>query len=85
MATYRILYWQEIPSQIVVADDEGEVNLPLPQRFLEQIDAEAVARGFSQGDDYLAQWRWGDDRERAGPAAEVAQQVLAELEAEASW
>ena len=25
MATYKVLYWQEIPSQINAEDDDGEV------------------------------------------------------------
>lgn len=85
MATYRILYWQEIPSQIVASDDDGEVSMPMPQRFLERIDEIAVARGLSGGDDYLAQWNWGDDEDRNGSAQEVVEAVLAELEANANW
>lgn len=82
MATYRVLYWQDIPSQIRVEDDDGEeVNLPLSPRFQERIDAEASRRGLSGSDDYLAQWRWGDDQERDGTAEEVAESLRAELEA----
>ncbi len=85
MATYRILFWQEIPSQIIASDDDGEVSVPLPQRFMERIDEVAVARGLGSGDDYLAQWNWGDDEDRDGTAQQVAQAVLAELEAKANW
>jgi hypothetical protein len=85
MATYRILSWQEIPSQIVAADDDGEVSLPLPQKFMERIDEVALSRGLGSGDDYLAQWNWSDDEDREGSAQEVAAAVLAELEADADW
>ena len=37
--------------------------------------------GLTKADDYVAQLRWGDERERAGPPAEVAAAVKAELEA----
>src|SRR5215831_2479403 len=50
MATYKILYWQEIPSQIKVEDDQDEVSLPLPEHFQERIDELAAQRGL-QGSD----------------------------------
>jgi hypothetical protein len=85
MATYRILYWQEVPSQIRVEDESGDLNVELPQKFMARIDALAAQRGLSGADDYLAQWRWSDEEERDGTAQEVADAVLAELEAQADW
>jgi hypothetical protein len=79
MATVQVLYWQEVPSQIRAEDEVGEVNLPLPPRFLARIDALAVERGLAGTDDYLAQWRWSEVEQRAGSAEEVAAAVLAEL------
>ena len=83
MATYKILYWQEIPSQIKVEDGADEVNLSLPQKFMERIDYLAAQRGLQSSDDYLAQWNWTDEQDRPGSAEEVAQAVKAELEAKA--
>ena len=83
MATYKILYWQEIPSQIRAEDSEDEVTLPMPDRFMERIDRMAGERGLQGSDDYLAQWRWSDEEDREGTAQEVATAVMAELEAEA--
>ena len=85
MATYSILYWQEIPTQIKAQDDADEVTLPLDPRFLERIDRLAAQRGLQGSDDYLAQWRWSDEQERDGPAEDVAQAVKRELEAAARW
>ena len=45
MATYTILYWQEIPSQIKAEDDLDDITLPLDPRFMERIDQLAVAAG----------------------------------------
>src|SRR5437588_9745356 len=81
MAIYRILYWQEIPSQVKAEDDDGDVNLPLHPRFIARIDQVAMQRGLLDADDYLAQWRWSEEEERAGTASEVAEAVKAELEA----
>ena len=85
MATYRILYWQEVPSQIRAEDEDGEVNLPLPPKFMVRIDALAAARGLEGSDDYLAQWRWSDEEAREGSAQEVAEAISRELEARADW
>ncbi len=81
MATYKILYWQEIPSQIKAEDDVEDVTLQLSEKFMEQIDRLAVQRGLQGSDDYLAQWKWSEEEEREGSAREVAEAVKAELEA----
>jgi hypothetical protein len=81
MATYKILYWQEVPSQIKAEDELDEVTLLLAPRFLERIDQLAGQRGLQGSDDYLAQWKWSEEEERAGSAEEVAAAVKAELEA----
>ena len=83
MATYRILYWQEIPSQIKAADDLDEVTVQLASRFMERIDQLAAQRGLQGTDDYLAQWHWSDEREREGAAEDVARAVKQELETDA--
>ena len=86
VTTYKVLYWQEIPSQIRAEDDAGnEVSIELPKKFGEYIDAVAAKRGFSDGDSYTAQWKWGDEQERPGSAKAVAEAVKAELEAAAKW
>jgi hypothetical protein len=85
MATYRILYWQEVPSQIRAEDEDGEVSVPLPQKFMTRIDSLAAARGLEGSDDYLAQWRWSEDAEREGSAEEVADAICLELDAQADW
>jgi hypothetical protein len=85
MATYKVLYWQEIPSQIVAEDDETEVSLPLSTKFMERIETAAMTRGLAGADDYLAQWKWGEMQARDGTAEEVAHALRAELEANDDW
>jgi hypothetical protein len=85
MATYKILYWQEIPSQVKAEDASEDVSLELPPRFMERIDELAHKRGLQSSDDYLAQWRWSDEEDRDGSAREVAEAVKAELEAKMKW
>jgi hypothetical protein len=85
MATYKILYWQEIPSQIKAEDDSDDVTLPMPDRFQERIDRMAAQRGLQDSDAYLAQWKWSEEDEREGSAQEVAEALMAELEAKSGW
>ena len=85
MATYKVLFWQEVPSQIKAEDDADDVTLPMPERFQERIDRLAAERGLSGADDYLAQWRWSADEERDGTAQAVAEAVRDELIAQAGF
>jgi hypothetical protein len=81
MATYKILYWQEIPTQIKAEDESDDVTLMLDGKFMEHIDILAARRGLTSADDYLAQWKWSEEDEREGSAREVAEALKAELEA----
>ncbi|MGB2870212.1 MAG: virulence factor [Bacteroidota bacterium] len=81
MASYQILYWQKIPSQVKAWDDFDEVRLELSQKFVARIDQAAQQQGLTGTDDYLAQWNWGDEEEREGDAAAVAEAMRKELEA----
>jgi methylmalonyl-CoA mutase cobalamin-binding domain/chain len=86
VSTYRVLYWQEIPSQVKASDDAGnEASVELSPKFMERIDFIAAQRGVKTGDDYLAHWKWGDEQERTGSARQVAQAVKAELESSFGW
>jgi hypothetical protein len=84
VATYTVLYWQEIPSQ-VKAEESDDVTLPLDPRFMERIDQLAAQRGLQGSDDYLAQWRWSDPQDRDGTAEDVAHAIKLELERAADW
>lgn len=85
MATYKVLYWQEIPSQIKAEDAHDDVTVMMPDRFMQRIDQLAAERGLGAADDYLAQWQWSEEQDRPGTAQDVADAVKAELEAAADW
>ena len=85
MATYRILYWQEIPSQIKAEDELDDLTVPMPDRFQERIDLMAARRGLQEADAYLAQWKWSEEEDREGSAEDVAEAVRVELEAKSDW
>jgi hypothetical protein len=82
MASYRVLEWHGIPSQVQASDESGPpVSRQLPDEFQREIDRVAMARGLSDSDAYLEGWAWSTVLEREGPADEVADAVAAELAA----
>ena len=80
MATYQIVYWQDIPSQVDARGDGGTHKAMLSQRFQELIDIVAMKKNLTQSDDYINAWAKGPKQERSGSAADVAQAVARELE-----
>jgi 5-methyltetrahydrofolate--homocysteine methyltransferase len=85
-STFKVLYWQEIPSQIRAEDDAGnDVSVELPVKFAARIDSMAQQRGLTSSDAYTEQWKWSKEQDRDGSADEVAAAVRAELEAKADW
>jgi hypothetical protein len=86
MASLIILYWRDIPSQIVVKVGRAAAKRELPKRFVQAIDAAAMRSGAVGTDDYLAGWRrggacpCGDDLEAEASAA--AARVEAEYDNE---
>lgn len=77
MAEITIVYWRDIPAQIIAGKGRRGVKLPLPERFEQAIDRCAMKIGARDSDAYLAEWRKsapvqvpGDDTTAA--AAELA-------------
>ncbi|MES2177813.1 MAG: corrinoid protein [Gemmatimonadota bacterium] len=84
-STYKVLYWQELPSQIRVEDDAGNViSIELPSAFAARIDAAAQERGFTGADAYTEQFKWSEEEDREGSATAVAAALKSEFEAK-SW
>jgi hypothetical protein len=81
VARYQVMYWKHIPSQVKAWDEHGVVKRMLPDRFMAAIDAYAMKDGSTDMDAYLDGWKWSDEQEREGPAADVAEALVQELEA----
>lgn len=82
MADVTIVYWRDIPAQVIVGRGRNGVKLPLPERFEQAIDRAAMAAGMAGTDDYLAEWRKADPLPVDGTAQTAAQGTAARLEAE---
>lgn len=52
-----IVYWRDIPAQVIVKRRRDRGTVELSQRFHEAIDRAAMRAGKSSSDDYLDDWR----------------------------
>lgn len=82
MANLTIVYWRDIPSQVIVKAGRATAKRELPERFIRAIDAAAMRSGASASDDYLAQWRRGDPRPCGDDLEAEASAAAARIEAE---
>lgn len=57
MAQKTIVFWRDIPAQIIVKEGRRSAKRELPERFVQAIDACAMRTGASETDAYLADWR----------------------------
>jgi metal-dependent amidase/aminoacylase/carboxypeptidase family protein len=84
MSKYRVMYWKDIPQSFTVEGDGKTVKKQLSQKVQNKIDAYAMAVGATSTTDYAKEFKRGQWIERDGSAEEVAEMLLAELEAEAA-
>ena len=60
MADLVIVYWRDIPAQVIVKQGRKSAKRQLPERFEQAIDMAAMRSGARSTDDYLAEWRKAD-------------------------
>ncbi len=82
MAGLTVLYWRDIPGQVIVKAGRASAKRAWPERFLRAIDAAAMRAGAVAGDDYLADWRRGDPSPCGDDLEAEAGAAVARLEAE---
>ena len=77
MASLSIVYWRDVPAQVVVKEGRRTAKRQLGDRFQEAIDDAAMLSGAHGTDAYLDAWRksdpepCGDDMEAAAEAARM--------------
>lgn len=81
MASYSILYWQDLPSVIEAGGRSGKHKVQLSQKFQDLIDLVAMKKGLAGTDAYLDEWSRGEAEQRDGAPEEVANAVADEIEA----
>ncbi|MEM9425324.1 MAG: virulence factor [Pseudomonadota bacterium] len=82
MPDVTIVYWRDIPAQVIVGKGRRGSKAPLPERFEQAIDRAAMKTGMDDTDAYLAEWRKADPYNVDGDAADVAKEEAARLDAE---
>ncbi|WP_102108880.1 virulence factor [Oceaniglobus roseus] len=82
MAEVTIVYWRDIPAQVIVGKGRRAAKVQLPERFEQAIDRAAMKTGAAGTDAYLAEWRRGEPYAVEGDDEVVAKAEAARLEAE---
>jgi hypothetical protein len=82
MAEVTIVYWRDIPAQVIVGKGRSGAKVKLTERFEQAIDRCAMKIGAKDADAYLAEWRKAPPYEVEGEQAEVAAAAAAQIEAE---
>jgi hypothetical protein len=85
VAALVVIWWRDIPAQVMAREGRRTQKIVLEGRFQEAIDRAAVRAGLSATDAYLAEWRrterpCGDDleAEAAGEAGRLDASYSAE-------
>ncbi len=60
MAQIEIVYWRDIPAQVIALQGRKKARRVLTERFEKAIDRAAMRSGNRDTDSYLAEWRRGE-------------------------
>lgn len=82
MPDVTIVYWRDIPAQVIVGKGRRGSKRPLPERFEQAIDRAAMKIGAAGSDDYLAEWRKAPAYAVEGDPDAVADAEAARIDAE---
>ncbi|MFM7654809.1 MAG: virulence factor [Paracoccaceae bacterium] len=82
MAEVVIVYWRDIPAQVIVGKGRRGAKKQLSERFEQAIDRCAMKIGAKDADAYLAEWRKAPPYEAEGEQDDLASSIAAALEAE---
>ncbi len=82
MVDVTIVYWRDIPAQVIVGKGRRGSKRQLEERFEQAIDRAAMKVNAKDSDAYLAEWRKAAPYALEGDAGEVAEAEAIRLEAE---
>ena len=82
MPDVSIVYWRDIPAQVIVGKGRRGAKRQLPERFEQAIDRAAMKIGASDTDAYLAEWRKAAPVEVDGTPDAVADAELHRIDTE---
>ncbi len=81
MADKIVVYWRDIPAQVIIKQGRKSAKRELSLRFTEAIDMAAMRSGAAETDAYLADWRKADPVPVGDDLEAEAETAAAEIEA----
>jgi hypothetical protein len=81
MAQLTVVYWRDIPAQVIVKRGRESAKVQLTERFEKAIDRAAMRANLRDTDAYLAEWRRASPVEVSDALQAEADKKAAELEA----
>ena len=82
MPEVTIVYWRDIPAQVIVGRGRKGAKRQLAERFEQAIDRAAMKSGLAGTDDYLSEWRKVQTAIIEGDPNAIANAEAERLEAE---
>ena len=82
MATLTIVYWRDMPAQVIVGKGRRGAKAPLSERFEQAIDRAAMKVGAKDSDAYLSEWRKVSEGDRDGAPEDIARSEAERIENE---
>ena len=82
MANVTIVYWRDMPAQVIVGRGRKAVKLPLPERFEQAIDRAAMKSGAAGSDAYLEGFHKPAPISVDGSDEEAAAATVAKIDAD---
>ena len=82
MAKLTIVYWRDIPAQVIVKAGRQAAKRQLTERFEKAIDRAAMKARLRDTDSYLAEWRRTAPADCGDDLESEAEGAAARLEAE---
>ncbi|MEO0830118.1 MAG: virulence factor, partial [Pseudomonadota bacterium] len=82
MPDVTIVFWRDIPAQVIVGKGRRGAKRPLPERFEQAIDRCAMKVGAADTDAYLAEWRKAEPYAVDGAPDDIVEAEAARLDAE---
>jgi CRISPR/Cas system CSM-associated protein Csm3 (group 7 of RAMP superfamily) len=80
MAQLTVVYWRDIPAQVIVKKGREAAKVQLTERFEKAIDRAAMRAKLRDTDSYLAEWRRAAPVEVSDDLRPEADKKAAELE-----
>ena len=82
MARMTVVYWRDIPAQVIVKQGRNSAKVKLSERFEHGIDRAAMRAGRGGSDAYLDDWRREQESCAGDDLQVLADAKAAELEAQ---